>query len=369
MDVDEGGEVDSEAEAELGSSEETLEGVNHVSTKPFSSIVSCQLMKQQFPRRDGEITEMCLLPGGDILVVSQKHSQNYRLETDTLETQTHIKLELLDNKTLNDKLYFAIYDHITVISLDKALFDRKRVAIAISGTLDQNGAKEEINSIHLVSVTPVLEISAEIKLEYRCEKISCFNNRIYCYSPDLKRSRFIPCPGIDILDMSGDLLKTIQLFDTVSCFTPTKDGGVVYFGARKLNGNIFRSVSKDNVEVFLHQAPQYERQKYVYTDVEGNTITFTESGKVVLLNPDGSEKRVLLDTANIETTDAEAIEFDPRVNRWWGRPLRTPPEKPYIRVNRQPTSMCFSDDYNKIMLAGRINVTKFVYTFKVEYSE
>ena len=345
-----------DAEVEQGSSEETLEGVSNVSTKPFSDIVSCKLMQQLISKgsTNGDIARMCLLPCGDVVAVYQ--------------SENNIKLKLFEKDNFTNKLYFDIYNHITLTAIDIALFDRNRVAVAVTGTVEGN-EMIEVNSIHLIIMSPNLEMSPEIKLKYKCEKIACFNNRMYCYSPDLKRSRFIPCPGIEILAMNGELLRTIQLFDTVSCFCPTKDGGITYFGSRKISGSIkkiFRSVTYDNTEVFNHLISDvmYKESKCILSDIKGNNIVFTSSGKGVLLNLDGSVKHVLLDATCMYVTGEEWHAF-----RGTGRPSRP---TTIADIRRNPSSMCFSDDYNTVWAAGTIGARStrkdFIYSFKIQYS-
>ena len=109
------------------------------------------------------------------------------------------------------------------------------------------------------------------------------------------------------------MLKTIQLFDQVSCFCPTKGGGIIYFGSRKVDSyskNVCRCVTDCNVEVFSHtdaDKPTYA----VIADMAGNIIALNSSGNIVLLNPDGSHNRVLLNQNDMAVTDEEIGSFHP----------------------------------------------------------
>ena len=360
MDADIRSSVDVDAEVELGSSEETLEGVSNVSTKPFSNIVSLTLDKHKtidvFQRSNNNtisvITRMCLFSKGQVI---------------TCRTRDSVELELLDSINMNTVFTFDLHRRIQNVqfiptSMDIALFDRNRVAVAMTGTFVKDMIPEEVNSIHLIKVSPRVEISPEIKLKYTCEKINCFNNKIYCYSPDLNRSRFVACPGIEILAMNGELLKTIQLFDKVSCFCPTKDGDIIYFGDFSV-----KCVTTDNIEVFSR--PTNGGPQCAISDKEGNIIILN-SGNVELTNPDGSQCRVLLDINSMEITDENLRQF---------RCYAVKKED----ITRQPMSICFSDDYKKFLVAVNFRCTRNVensyaiiqkdflciYMYKIQYSK
>ena len=69
--------VETEDDAEQGSSEENLEGVSNVGTKPFSRIASCQLLKQNLSDNAWgriETTGICLLPDGHVVVCQKRHN-------------------------------------------------------------------------------------------------------------------------------------------------------------------------------------------------------------------------------------------------------------------------------------------------------
>ena len=362
----------SKVEGELNSSDETLESVSNVSPKPFSDIASVQLVKRKLlmsisnERKYYIVTRTCLLPDGHVVAVFRESVH----ETITWGDTWHLKLLDSDMKTklvfdINNKLDSA---RLKPTSVDMAVFDRKRVAVAMTGSLiEQKGmAEEPVSSIHLITVYPSVEISPEIKLKYKTEKINCFNNKMYCYSPNLKRSRFMPCPGIEILSINGELLKSIQLFDTVSCFCPTKDGDIVYFGSRNMDNNysqkVYRCVSRDNIEIFSQLRSELPEYDACISDIEGNIIV-SHSGNIVLLNPDGSQNRVLLANNNMEVTDEDMTEF--------GLTTRD-------AIVRQQTSFCFSDDYATLLVTGcfqyntphgEYSLKQKIYVHKFRYSK
>lgn len=184
-------------------------------------------------------------------------------------------------------------------------------------------------------MSPSVKVGPEIKRKYCCEKISCFSNKIYCYSYDLNISAMIYCPGIEILSQTGDLLKTIQLFDQLSCFYPSKDGNIIYFGSRMV-GHFFRCATADNTEVFQYPTLFLE-PKFAVSDTQGNVIILSSSGEIVLLNPKGSEKRVILHRADIKAA----------------------------RV----TSMYYSDKNNTILLAGSHHSSPQLMLYQLHYSQ
>lgn len=300
-------------EAEQGSSEETLEAVTNVSTKPFSHIASCQHLKEKTVYEWGRMCErtgIVLLSDGQA-VICQPSKRQLRVLGKNLETKLNLQMKSHTN-----------YSQYSTDSMAVALFDRKRVAVAISCTWQRTDEELEENTfINIVTVSPSVKLGPEMKRKYRCENITCFNNKIYCYSDDLNISTMIYCPGIEILSQTGDLLKTIQLFDQVSCFCPSKDGDIIYFGSRMVENSastFFKCVTADNTEVF--QYPTLLKPKFAVSDTQGNVIILNSAGEIVLLNPKGSEKRVVLHTTNIQA--------------------------------KRVTLMCYSDENNTILLAG-----------------
>ena len=343
MDVKVRSEGRTEEEAERGSSEETLECVSNVSTKLFSDIASCRLVKQRLIEgwdKGDQITGIVQLSNGKLVVVVRS------------ECGYDKYLKILD-ETFETKLDFDMRSQYQNVHIDEskikiALFDGNRVATLISCRMLRKEIHELVNIIHLISVDPYM-VGAEIKLKYTCEHIACSNNKIYCYSPDLRRSTMISCPGVEILSINGEVLKTIQLFDQVSCFCPTKDGGIVYFGSRKVDGrtkDVFRCVTEDSVEVFSHT--NAEKPINVIADIAGNIIVLNSFGNIVLLTPDGSQKRGLLKQSDMEITGQDTCSFGPG---WVGLRKES--------ISRYITSMCFSDDYKIILVACRLGINGF----------
>lgn len=319
-------------EAEQGSSEETLEAVTNVSTRPFSHIAACQYLQQKMVDKRsgsgfGEITGFVLLSDGQA-VICQPSDRQLRVLGKNWETKLNLQMKSYTN-----------YSKYSIDSMVIALFDRKRVAVAISCTWQRTeGELEENTFINILTVSPSVKLGPEMKRKYRCGNITCFNNKIYCYSYDLNISTMIYCPGIEILSQTGDLLKTIELFDQVSCFCPSKDGNILYFGSRMVDNSVstfFKCVTADNTEVF--QYPTLLEPKFAVSDTQGNVIILSSAGEIVLLNPDGSEKRVILHRTNIK---AERV-----------------------------TSMCYSDINNTILLAGSDNFYVQLMLYQLQYSQ
>lgn len=314
-------------EAGQGSSEETLEGATNVSTKSFSHIASCQLlMQKQSGARNTltGITAIVLLPDNQAVTCDPSARQLNILDED-METKVNLQLKYQNTVSIN--------------SAAIALFDNKRVAVAIACTWQSSEKEpEETTFINIVTVSPSVKVGPEIKRKYRCGNITCFNNKIYCYSYDLNISTMIYCPGIEILSQTGDVLKTIQLFDQVSCFCPSKDGNIIYFGSRMVENRastFFKCVTADNTEVF--QYPTLLKPKFAVSDTKGNVIILNSAGEIVLLNPKGSKKRVVLHKTNIQ---AERV-----------------------------TSMCCSDENNTILLAGSDNSYVQLMLYQLHYSQ
>ena len=337
-------DVNADNEAEQGSSEETLEGCSNVCTKPFSDIDSVRLIQQKlFPKDFGnQITGIVQLPNEQVVVVVGGSCLKI------LDKGLQTKLSLNATSKFHPQSQRWYSPKIKI-----ALFDGRRVAALIS-------CQTVVDSLHVISVFPSTEVSNEIKLKYVCEHFACSNNKIYCYYPDLNRSTFFICPGIEILSINGEVLKTIQLFDQVSCFCPSKDGDIIYFGSREVDGSktdVFRRVTKDNVEVFSHASS--EKPTYATSDMAGNVIVLTSSGKIVLLNPDGSQNRILLDQRDMEVTDEDVRSLGGNIGG-------------QKRITKQLVSLCFNDDYNKLLVAGAIRSDTIIpkmWTYKLQFSQ
>ena len=319
-------------EAEQGSSEETLEAVTNVSTKPFSHIAACQHLQQKMVDKwsrsgFGEITGLVLLSDGQA-VICQPSKRQLRVLDKNWETKLNLQMKSYTN-----------YSKYSTDCMAVALFDRKRVAVAISCTWQRTeGELEENTFINIITVSPSVKLGPEMKRKYRCGNITCFNNKIYCYAYDLNISTMICCPGIEILSQTGDLLKTIELFDQVSCFCPSKDGSIIYFGSRMVENSVstfFKCVTADNTEVFQYSTSL--QPKFAVSDTQGNVIILSSAGEIVLLNPKESEKRVVLHKTNIK---AECV-----------------------------TSMYYSDKNNTILLAGSLNSSLQLMLYQLHYSQ
>ena len=357
-------------EVEQGSSDETFESVSNVSSKPFSNIITGRLVQQKLmegPRVPGpiindQISGIVQLPSGHVVVVVQpiKGTFNQNAGSDRY-------LKILD-KGLETKLCIDTWSKLqqphetcNKSKINIALFDGRRVAASISCVVPSRGHGGHVNILHVLSVFPNIEIGQEIKLKYTCELIACSNNKIYCYSPDLNKSTLIACPGVEMMSLNGEVLTTIQLFDQVSCFCPSVDGGIIYFGNREVDGcktEVFRRVTKDNVEVFSHAC--VEKPIYATADKAGNLIVLTLSGNVIVLNPDGSRKRVLLHQNYMAVTDEDRHSLLDRTAK-------------EVVVKRQQTAIHFSENSNILLVAGLISLrfvtSKKIYAYKLEFSK
>ena len=353
--------------AELGSSEETLETATNISTKVFSDITSLQLVGQKalhdiYQNGRREIIRMCCLPNGQFLTSFKYGNDGTRQAADKFA------LELLDNDM---KLKFDFNRYLQCVFKetcpnDIAVFDRERVAVAFSAyVMKADQTRDEMNSVHIITVTPRVEIGPEIKLKYKCEKIACYNKRLYCYSQDLQRSRIFKCPGIEVLASNGEVLKTIQLFEGVTCFCPTKGGDIIY-----LTDTSVKCVSTGNTEVFTLINSNVRSGNYVVSDIKGNIVVLVQSsGNVMLLNRDGSY-RVLLDNSNMITDDdVSSISIEVNNDRQ-SHSYGTVQQGGTVTLKKEefafhPMTLCFTDDYNKLIVTGytRYNSHKRYYCY------
>ena len=96
-------------------------------------------------------------------------------------------------------------------------------------------------------------------------------------------------------------------------------------------------LQKDNIEIFSHSTST-DIPIYMISDIEGNVIILNAWGDIVLLNPDGSTKRVLLDKNNKEAG---------------------------IKIR----SMCFSDDNNTLLVAGYTGQEQQMLLYLLQYSK
>ena len=319
-----------EDDAELGSSELTLEhGMQNIGTKSFRSIKSCSLLKET--EMVNCSSKVCMLPDGRIVYHFDRRGCLNILDKD----MTTIKVLVIPPYKGDASVDFS--------SLDVAVLDTKRVVILISvlASVETKNYRtdENVNIIQMVTLMPNVELGREIKLKYTCKKIACFNNKIYVYSPDLPKSSCFRCAGIEILNLNGDVLKTIQLFEQLSCFCPNKDGDIVYFGTRYVNGinkHFFKCVTKEGVEVYNSSCSV--QPKFATIDIEGN-IMILASENIAVLKADGSQMHVLLKRESLDK-------------------------------NWHPTSMFYNDINNTILAAGYIEDYKNknkLYLFQLQY--
>ena len=316
-------------DAEQGSSELTLEhGMQNIGTKSFRSIKSCSLLKET--EMVNYISKVCMLPDG-------------RVVCQFFSSRSGRYLNILDKDMISIKELSLSKDDASMdlSFLDVAVLDIKRVVILMSGLASVRTKNyqtmENVNIIQMVTLMPNVEVGREIKLKYKCTKITCFNNKIYVYSPDLPKSSGFRCAGIEILNLNGDVLKTIQLLKRVSCFCPNKDGDIVYFGTRYVNGIIkhfFKCVTKEGVNVYNSSCSV--QPKFATIDIEGN-IMILASENIAVLKPDGSQMHVLLKRESVDK-------------------------------NWHPTSMFYNDINNTILVAGCIEMNKNkLYLFQLQY--
>ena len=339
--------------AELGSSEETLETATNISTKVFSDITSLQLVGQKalndiYQNGRREIIRMCCLPDGQFMIAFKYRNDG------TGQAADKFALELLDDgmKLKFDFNRYLCQGRLTCPN-DIAVFDREQVAVSFSAYVwKADQTRDEMNSVHIITVTPRVEIGPEIKLKYKYVKIACYNKRLYCYSQDLQRSRIFKCPGIEILASNGEVLKTVQMFENVTCFCPTKGGDIIY-----LTDTSVKCVSTDNTEVFALINSNVGSGNYVVSDIKGNIVVLVQSsGNVMLLNRDGSF-RVLLDNSNM-ITDEDISSISIEVNNDRQRhSYGTVQQGGTVTLKKEefafhPMTVCFTDDYNKLIVTG-----------------
>ena len=321
-------------EDEHCSSEEASEHfMIHITTKPFTSIASCCIIKEKLMDSPMDAYKgypsICMMPDGQV-VVCQSNSMAVTILNEDMSSKTNFSF----------RSYLGT-EEVKPTSVDVILLDSKRVAITIRGYLEKrdiNGKTESskaFNCIQIITVCPTLAVGKEIKLNDKCEKIACFDKKIYVYLSDLCQSTFIETTGIEILDANGQLLKTVQLFQPISCFCGNKDGDIIYLGLKA--GRTYGCITQDGVEVYSHSSAVSAKE--VITDIEGNVLILDSYpggwGKITILKVDGSEKRVLLDSQGEEIKDAVQDFSCPIEQMRW-----------------LPTSFCYNNMDNTILIAG-----------------
>ena len=318
-------------DAEHGSSELALEhGVNNIGTKSFLSIKSCQSLAAVSVST--EPSKVCMLQDSRVIYQSGKRLLSI-LDKDMTTTAE------LEHPSWN--VPFETY----ISALDIASFDSKRVAILVSGSkkkLPGTKGTEAINVIQLATIIPNVSLDKEIHLRYFCKKVACFDNKLYVYTRDLRKSSYIKCAGVEIIAPNGDVLKTVQLFQDISCFCPDKNGDIVYFGSKKLYGKtvcFIKFISSEDKEVYENLCT--EQPKSATLDTEGNVLILDSSGNIAVLKPDGSRVQCLLKRESVDE-------------------------------NWQPTTMCYNDINNTILVGGYIygcsdSVRNKLYLFQLQY--
>ena len=303
-------------DAEQGSSELALEhGFNNIGTKSFLSIKSCQSLKTVSVST--QPSKVCMLQ--DSRVIYQFGSKNLSILDKDMTT------------TINFEFQYSKTDFkIDVNLLDFALLDNRRVAILVSGwkEMKHSGEKEALNIIQMASLIPNVALGQEILLRYMCVKIACHDKKMYVYTTDLCISSYFKCAGVEIIAPNGNVLKTVQLFKNISCFCPNRYGDIVFFRSEYVNcitKRFIRCVSTEGNEVFEHLCS--EQPKFATLDTEGNVLILDSSGNIAVLTPDGSQVRCLLKRESVD-------------EKW------------------QPTSMCYNDINNTVLVGGYISHSK-----------
>ena len=197
--------------------------------------------------------------------------------------------------------------------------------------------------LQFISVKPALTFGQEIHMKCDCDGIVCYKKELYVYSHCLDELAVFRYEGFKILSIKGKVLKTIPLFDNITCFSLNKQGNIVYFGSRQINDSkesFMKCVTREGTIISQSPYPKSVPPVAIILDEEGNVIVCDVSSycnSVEVIKEDGKiKKRLIL---------AES---------YW----------------RTLTSLCYNKHDNSLLVVGRESDDRtmhYVRIYKIEF--
>ena len=246
-------------------------------TNIFWDISSCSLVKKatiplDFRRRgyfDSKVS-CCIMPNGESVVCCNPEAAVYILNKDLTVKQ---KINLNPTGTTNHQPYQV------------AMLDNRRVVVSVPSA----------KLLQVISIMPTVELGREIFLKYSCDEVTCHNTNIYVSTQNLNKWSVFGCGGIEILDDCGDVIKTIQLFETPKRIFVQSDGNIIY----KPSGQQYlKYVTKDSVITDKYQVIDFYSDSDF--DNQGHMLQFDDD-KICVHSIDGQRQKVVLQGAGATT--------------------------------------------------------------------
>ena len=134
---------------------------------------------------------------------------------------------------------------------------------------------------------PTVELGREISLKYSVYELACHNTNIYVSTDNLNKWSLFVCGGIEILSDVGQVIKTIQLFETPERIFVQSDGNIIY---QPEGQNWLKHVTKDGVITAKYSGSGF-RSDSVF-DKQGHVLQFDDD-KICVHSIDGQLQKVV----------------------------------------------------------------------------
>ena len=216
----------------------------------FDSKVSCCIMP------NGE-SVVCCQPEGAVFILNKDLSLKQRINPNPTGTTNHHQPN------------------------EVAMLDNRRVVVSVPSA----------ELLQVISIMPTVELGREISLKYSCDKVTCHNTNIYVSTHNLNRWSAFGCGGIEILSDVGDVIKTVQLFETPERIFVQSDGDIIY---QSCVNKCLKYVTKDGVITAKYPVSGF-RSDSVF-DKQGHVLQFDDD-KICVRSIDGQQQKVVFQGA------------------------------------------------------------------------